>query len=55
MILGIVYGGESLLTMGSQFLKLRRTPPAFKGTMTQKIDYASIVLFTKKMFKVLKL
>ena len=55
MILRIVYGGESLLTTESHLLKLQGTPPAFKGTMTQKFDYASIVLFTKKIFKVLKL
>jgi hypothetical protein len=35
----IVYSWESLLTAESYFQKIWRTPPSFKGTMKQEINY----------------
>ncbi len=36
---GIIYSGESLLTLESYLQKLWKTPPSFKGMMKQKINY----------------
>jgi hypothetical protein len=45
----LIYSGESLLTAESYFQKLWRTPPSFKGTMKQKMDYPCRVLLTKNI------
>ncbi len=47
----LIYSGESLLTAESYFQKLCRTPPSFKGTMKQKLDYPWRVLLTKNISK----
>ncbi len=47
----LIYSGESLLTAKSYFQKLWRTPPSFKGTMKQKMDYPCRALLTKNISK----
>jgi hypothetical protein len=46
----IVYSWESLLTAESYFKILWRTPPSFRGTMKQKMNYTCRALLTKNIF-----
>jgi hypothetical protein len=45
----LIYSGESLLTAESYCQKIWRTPPSFKGTVKQKMDYPCRVLLTKNI------
>jgi hypothetical protein len=46
-----IHSRESLLTAESYFQQFWRTLPSFKGTMKQKMNYASRALFSKNIVK----
>jgi hypothetical protein len=47
----IVCSGKSLLSAKSNFFKFWRTPPAFKGIIEAKIDYACRALLIRESWK----
>ncbi len=48
----IFYSVQSLLTAECYFQKIWRTPPSFKGTMQQKMNYACRALLTKNIWTI---